>query len=70
MREVIINDDYLRDSDVDFSVTRAKAIIVNKDNKIILAHNNFSIKSFYNSQRYYFIMNIQLFLRFFLFFYT
>ena len=40
MREVIINDDYLRDSDVDFSVTRAKAIIVNKDNKIILAHNN------------------------------
>ena len=40
MREIIINDDYLRDSDVDFSVTRAKAIIVNKDNKIILAHNN------------------------------
>ena len=40
MREIVINDDYLRDSDVDFSVTRAKAIIVNKDNKIILAHNN------------------------------
>lgn len=40
MRTVVINDDYLGDSDVDFSVTRAKGIIINNDNKVILAHNN------------------------------
>lgn len=40
MKTVIINDEYLRDDDVDFSVTRVKGVIVNKDNKVILAHNN------------------------------
>ena len=40
MRTVVINDDYLGDSDVDFSVTRAKGIIINNENKVILAHNN------------------------------
>ena len=40
MRTVVINDDYLGDSDVDYSVTRAKGIIINNENKVILAHNN------------------------------
>ena len=35
MRTVVINDDYLGDSDVDYSVTRAKAIIINNENKVV-----------------------------------
>ena len=42
MRTVVINDDYLGDSDVDYSVTRAKGIIINNENVYLIDFNRFS----------------------------
>jgi len=40
MKEIIINDYELTDADMEKSVTRVKAFIINSKNKILLAHNN------------------------------
>ena len=40
MKKIIINDNKLDDSDIDYSVVRVKAFVVNDEGKIILAHNN------------------------------
>ncbi len=40
MKKVIINDMNLKESEIDYSVIRVKALIINDEDKIILAHNN------------------------------
>ena len=40
MKKIIINDSKLDDNDIDYSVVRVKAFVVNDEGKIILAHNN------------------------------
>ena len=40
MRKIIINDSNLKENDIDYSVIRVKALIINDEDKIILAHNN------------------------------
>ena len=40
MKEVIINDYNLTDLDIDYSVTRVKAFIIDSDNNLLLVHNN------------------------------
>ena len=40
MRQVIINDDNLKDKDIDSNVVRVKALMINSKGKILLAHNN------------------------------
>ena len=39
MRSIIINDNNLKDEDIDYSVTRVKAFIINS-NGLLLVHNN------------------------------
>lgn len=40
MKRIIINDKQLEDTDIDYSVIRVKALVVNDEGKMILAHNN------------------------------
>ncbi len=40
MKKIIINDDHLKDTDVEMRVIRVKGFILNSKNKILLAHNN------------------------------
>ncbi len=40
MKKIIINDSNLVDEDIDYSVIRVKALVVNDQGKMILAHNN------------------------------
>ena len=40
MKKIIINDSKLDDNDIDYSVIRVKALVVNDEGKLILAHNN------------------------------
>lgn len=40
MKKIIINDSNLEDKDIDYSVIRVKALVVNDEGKLILAHNN------------------------------
>lgn len=40
MREIIINDCNLTDTDIEDSVVRVKGIILNSRGKVLLAHNN------------------------------
>ena len=40
MKEVIINDYNLTDSDIDYSVIRVKAFIIDSENNLLLVHNN------------------------------
>ena len=40
MKRIIINDKNLEDNDIDYSVIRVKALVVNDEGKMILAHNN------------------------------
>ncbi|MBQ6539395.1 MAG: NUDIX hydrolase [Bacilli bacterium] len=40
MKKIIINDSNLEDKDIDYSVIRVKALVVNEEGKLILAHNN------------------------------
>lgn len=40
MKEIVINDYQLKDEDISEKVVRVKALIINSQGKIILAHNN------------------------------
>ena len=40
MKTIIINDNNINEKDIDYSVTRVKAIILNSENNVIMAHNN------------------------------
>ena len=40
MKEIIINDNNLRDEDIELKVTRVKGLMINSRGKILLAHNN------------------------------
>ena len=40
MRTIIINDNNLKDKDINYQVIRTKAFIINDKNEIILVHNN------------------------------
>ena len=40
MKKIIINDNNLKDEDIEKKVIRVKALIINSNNKILLAHNN------------------------------
>lgn len=40
MRELIINDENLKDEEMDGTVTRVKAFIINSDNKVLIARSN------------------------------
>ncbi|MBQ6476933.1 MAG: NUDIX domain-containing protein [Bacilli bacterium] len=40
MKKIIINDSNIDDKDIDYSVVRVKAIIVNSENSVIMEHNN------------------------------
>ncbi|MBQ3306809.1 MAG: NUDIX hydrolase [Bacilli bacterium] len=40
MKEIIINDNHLLDSDIEKEVVRVKGLIINSHGKILLAHNN------------------------------
>lgn len=40
MRELIINDENLKDEEMDGIVTRVKAFIINSDNKVLVARSN------------------------------
>ena len=40
MKTIIINDHNIGEEEIDYSVTRVKAIIKNSENNIIMAHNN------------------------------
>lgn len=40
MKEIIINDKYLRDNEMDFLVIRVKGLIINSLGELLIAHNN------------------------------
>ena len=40
MRQILINDDNLSLSDLDYEVTRVKGLIINSKNEILIAYNN------------------------------
>ena len=40
MKEIVINDNHLLDSDIESEVIRVKGLIINSHGKILLAHNN------------------------------
>lgn len=40
MRQIFINDCFLKDEDIEFQVIRAKALIVNSRDEVLIAHNN------------------------------
>jgi len=40
MKEIIFNENNLTDEDIESEVIRVKALIINSNNKILLAHNN------------------------------
>ena len=40
MKTIVINDKQLLEKDIDYSVIRTKAFIVNSNNEILLVHNN------------------------------
>lgn len=40
MKEIIFNDNNLKESDFTEKVIRVKGLIINSDNKILIAHNN------------------------------
>lgn len=40
MKQILINEDDLKEEELDFSVIRVKALIVNSRQEILLAHNN------------------------------
>ena len=40
MNKIIINDNNLKDEEIDMKVTRVKGLIINSKDKILLAHNN------------------------------
>lgn len=40
MKKIIINDNNLTDNDIEMIVVRVKALILNSNGKILLAHNN------------------------------
>ena len=40
MREIIINDNNLKDEDISEKVIRVKGLMINSKGKILLAHNN------------------------------
>ena len=40
MKRILINDCFLKEEDLDFSVVRVKGLIINSKGEILLAHNN------------------------------
>lgn len=40
MKKVIINDYFLKKEDLDFTVIRVKALIINSKGEVLIAHNN------------------------------
>lgn len=40
MKRVLINDKFLDENDLDFSVIRVKGLLINSNGEILLAHNN------------------------------
>ena len=40
MKQIIFNDNNLTDNDIELKVVRVKAIMINSNGKILLAHNN------------------------------
>lgn len=40
MKQIIFNDNNLTDNDIEFKVVRVKALMINSNGKILLAHNN------------------------------
>ena len=40
MKQILINDDRLNLSDLDYEVTRVKSLIINSKNEILIAYNN------------------------------
>lgn len=40
MKKIVINDNNLRDNEIEMKVTRVKGLIINSRGKILLAHNN------------------------------
>lgn len=40
MKQIIFNDNNLTDNDIDLKVVRVKALMINSNGKILLAHNN------------------------------
>ena len=40
MKRIFINDNFLKQEDIEFEVIRVKALIVNSKNELLLAHNN------------------------------
>ena len=40
MKRILINDYFLKEEDLDFSVVRVKGLIINSNGEILLAHNN------------------------------
>lgn len=42
MKQIFINDNHLKEEDIDYEVIRVKALIVNHNDEILLAHNNYT----------------------------
>lgn len=42
MRKIIINEDNLKETDIEAKVIRVKGLIINSKGKILLAHNNYT----------------------------
>lgn len=40
MKRIFINDYFLNEDDLDYEVIRVKALIINSNNEVLLAHNN------------------------------
>ena len=40
MKRILINDSFLKEEDLDFSVIRVKGLVINSRGEILLAHNN------------------------------
>ena len=40
MKEIIINENNLKDSDIEKKVVRVKGLLINSSGQILLAHNN------------------------------
>ena len=40
MKQIIFNDNNLTDNDIELKVVRVKALMINSNGKILLAHNN------------------------------
>lgn len=44
MKQILLNDNNLKDSEIQQCITRTKAILINSDNNILLAHNNNTVQ--------------------------